>query len=612
MRKPAKRKPVKKAAKKSAVKSADAIDRPIKLKKLNRPQYASDAMAETMRSIGFKYAFVNPGSSYRGLHDSMVNYLGNRDPQAILCAHEDVCVHAAQAYAKASGEPALAMLHDLVGLMHGSMAIYNAFADQQPVVVMGGSGPADPKLRRGIDYEHSANVQGQIVRDWVKWDDEASTAQGVCDSIARAYKISNTGPMGPTYVSVDAGIQETKLTEAIDIPDMRAACNQPAPPPAANLDAVNETADMLIKAKTPVITGGRLMYKKESTKPLIQLVELLGAAYVEDRNCVCFPTAHPQNLTGVSGVIAKADVLLAIDSPDVNVIIDSYSSRVRGVVGASGKGTKVIDLSQNDYAIRSWTRLGGKVAPTAIQLLADPVVGLNQILAAVKKRLPKSRRAAMAARANKHARVHNAFIRSQQAMLKKRWNDTPLSPHRFVYEVFEAVRRKPWMLTVRGHRGWPQGIWQFKGAGENIGVSGGGGVGYGPGAMLGASLAARDQGRFPVAILGDGDFLMQSQALWSAVHMKIPLLCVINNTSWYNDEQHQIEVAKMRGRAPENAWIGTTTRDPEADLATIARGYGAWTEGPVEGDAITGALKRAVKEVEGGAVAVLDVRTTPR
>jgi acetolactate synthase-1/2/3 large subunit len=147
-----------------------------------------------------------------------------------------------------------------------------------------------------------------------------------------------------------------------------------------------------------------------------------------------------------------------------------------------------------------------------------------------------------------------------------------------------------------------------------MGVSGGGGVGYGPGAMVGSSIAANEQGRFPVAILGDGDFLMQSGALWTAVHMRVPLLCVINNnTSWFNDEQHQGEVAKMRGRPPENAWIGTTTRDPEADLATVARGYGAWAEGPVaDPDAFAPALRRAIREVEGGAVAVLDVRTSPR
>ncbi len=607
------RKPARRA--KPAAPAAD-VDKPVKIRKRNRPEYASDAFAETLRGLGFRYAFVNPGSSYRGLHDSLINYLGNRNPQVVLCNHEDICVHAAHGYAKATGQPTLAILHDLVGLMHGSMAIYNAYCDRQPVVVLGGSGPQDPKLRRGIDYLHSANVQGELVRPFVKWDDEAVTPESICESIARGTKIANTRPKGPVYISVDAGVQELKLGGSIEIPDPSLSCNQAPPPPGANPDAVQEAADLLVRARNPVITGGRIMHRPEAARPLRQLVELMGAAYVEDNNSNCLATSHPQNLTGIGGVVAKADVLLAIDSTDVTMLVDGYSSRVRGKTGAGAAGTAVIDLSQSDYTTKSWSRLGGKVAPTTMQLLCDSVVGMEQLIAALKPKLRKNKRATAAAetRRKRHARAHDAFIRSQQATLKKRWDETPISPHRFAHEVFQAVRRKRWLLTNRGHRAWPVGIWQFKGCGDYLGHSGGGGLGYGPGAMIGGALAAREQGRFPVGILGDGDFQMQSGALWTAVHMKIPLLCIINNnTSWYNDEQHQIEVAKMRNRPVENAWIATTTRVPELDLATVAKGWGAWTEGGIsDGDTLAAALKRAVKAVEGGAVAVLDVRNKSR
>lgn len=607
---------MRKPARRTAKSKVTEVDKPVKVRKRNRPEYASDAMAETLQGLGFRYAFLNPGSSYRGLHDSIVNYLGNRNPQAVLCSHEDICVHAAQGYAKASGTPGLAILHDLVGLMHGTMGVYNAYCDRQPVLVLGGSGPQDPRLRRSIDYLHSANVQGELVRPFVKWDDEAVTPEGVCESIARGYKIANTGPKGPVYVSVDAGVQETKLNGGIRIPDASLSSNQAPPPPAANLDAVEQAADMLIRARNPVITGQRIMHRAEAAAPLKRLVELTGAAYVEDSNGNCLPSHHPQNLTGIPGVVEKADVLLAVDSPDVTGLVDGYSSRVRGQVGGGGAGTKVIDLSQNDYMTRSWSRVGGKVAPTTLQLLADPVVGMEQLIDAVRSGLRRNTRARSSAEARRkrHARAHAAFLKGQQATLKKRWDEVPIAPHRFAHEVYQAVRRKPWLLTNRGHRAWPVSIWQFKGCGDYLGHSGGGGVGYGPGAMVGGAIAARDQGRFPVGIMGDGDFQMQSGALWTAVHMKVPLLCIINNnTSWFNDEQHQVEVAKMRKRAPENAWIATTTRVPECDLATVAKGWGAWSEGPItDGDQLAAALQRAVKEVEGGAVAVLDVRNAYR
>lgn len=603
---------MRKPARKAATPKTAVIDKPVRLRKRNRPEYGSDAMADTLQGLGFRYVFLNPGASFRGLHDSIVNYLGNRNPQMVLCNHEDVCVHAAQGYAKASGEPALAILHDLVGLMHGTMGVFNAYCDRQPVVILGGSGPQDPKKRRSIDYLHSANTQGELVRPFVKWDDEGVTPEAVCESIARGFKIANTGPKGPVYISVDAGVQETKLSGSIEIPDASLACNQPPPPPAANLEAVEQAAAMLVRARNPVISGQRVMHRREAAEPLKRLVELTGAAYVEDTNGNCFPTKHPQNLSGIRGVLGKADVVLAVDCPDVTALVSGYAARMRGHLGGTGSGTKIIDLSQNEYVTRSWSRVTGKVAPTTLQLLADPVVGMEQLIDAVRSGLRRNSRAraAVQARRKRHARAHDAFMKKQQATLKKRWDEVPISPHRFAHEVFQAVRRKPWLLTNRGHRAWPVGIWQFQGCGDYLGHSGGGGVGYGPGAMVGGALAARDQGRFAVGIMGDGDFQMSSGALWTAVHMKIPLLCIVNNnTSWFNDEQHQTEVAKMRKRPVENAWIGTTTRGPDCDLATVAKGWGAWGEGPItDGDQLAAALKRAVKEVEGGAVALLDVR----
>ncbi len=591
------------------------IDRPVKFRQRNRPEYASDAIAATLRNIGFEYAFLNPGSSYRGLHDSLVNFNGNRGPKAVLCSHEDICVHMAQGYSKATGRASLAILHDLVGLMHGTMAVYNAYCDRQPVVVLGGSGPADPKFRRSVDYHHSANVQGELVRPFVKWDDEAVTAEAICESIVRANKIATTGPKGPVYIAVDSGVQETKLDGAIDLLDPTLSCYQAPPPPGADPEVVNRVADMLLGAKFPVITGGYMNYDPAATLPLRQLVEIVGAAYVEDRRCTCMPTNHPQNLTDEPGIVQRADVLLAVDSRDVADIVGGYSSRVRGQLEGAVGATKIVDLSQNAYAYRSWSRVGGKVAPTTEQMLADPVVGMKQLTAAIKAKLGRGRkaRAAIEARKARFAKVKARLVRRQLAELKRRWGDSPISPHRFVHEIYQAVKRKPWVLTNRGHRAWPDGIWQFSGCGDCLGYSGGGGVGYGPGSLVGASLAARDQGRFPVGVVGDGDFMMQAGALWTAVHERVPLLCIINNnTSWWNDEQHQGEVARMRGRPPENQWIATTTRDPEVDLAAIARGYGAWAEGPVEDpDALGPALRRAVKEVEAGQVVVVNVRTTP-
>ncbi|HET9149571.1 MAG TPA: thiamine pyrophosphate-binding protein, partial [Alphaproteobacteria bacterium] len=283
----------------------------------NAPEYGSDAVVEVLKALSFPYVFVVPGSSFAGLQDSYVNYGGNTTPKTILCTHETTAVSMAHGYAMATGGPALVTLHDLVGLMNATMAIYNTYAARLPVVMLGGSGPADLKLRRSIDYAHSANVQGELVRPFVKWDDEPTTVEGVLESLAQAHKIATSQPMGPVYLSVDIGIQEGKLSAPVRIPDVRDPRYKAPPPPAALASAVERIADILLGATMPAIVCGRIGTDPAITAPLVELVEALGAAFHEDRNCVSFPSLHSQNLTGDGSIVAESDAVLCIDSLDI-------------------------------------------------------------------------------------------------------------------------------------------------------------------------------------------------------------------------------------------------------------------------------------------------------
>ena len=600
------------AARRKAVFSVEA---PKGTRKANKPAYGSDAVVELLNGFGFDYAFLNPGSSYRGLQDSIVNYNANVKPKVILGLHEDVVTAMAQGYATASGRPALCILHNLVGLMHGVMGIFNIYCSGMPVVILGGSGPSDINLRGPVDYLHSANTQGELVRSFVKWDDEATTVEGVLDSVMRGYKIANTSPKGPVYIAFDSGLQEQAFDESIERPNINHPRFQAPVPPAANADVIDRVADMLIKARYPMLIGGRVGYLPSATEPVRELVELLGAAYSEDRSFVSMATKHPQNLTGSREALKKSDVILAIDCADVHWSVGGYmGARSNTYKKLETQEQQIIDLSLNESTSRRWNRVGGPIANTAVQVMADPLTGLAQIIAAVKKRIVAERglAARFAKRAASIAKEKAELVKRQQMQLKERWDQNPISPGRMTAELFAAVRHKPWYLTLRNHRSWPEGAWEFDGAGQYAGHSSGGGLGHGTGASVGAAFACLDDGRFPVGIIGDGDFLMATVAIWTAVHYKVPLLIVINNnTSWYNDEEHQANIAKIRGRPSENAHIGTTTRDPDVDFIKVSEGYGAYTEGPiVEPKDLAGAFKRAVKVVEAGGVAVIDVRTS--
>lgn len=611
--KPAKATPKKQSTRRDAVFTVEA---PANTRKPNQPEFGSDAVVELLKGFGFDYAFLNPGSSFRSLQDSIVNYNSNVKPKVVLGLHEDVVTAMAQGYATASGKPALCILHNMVGLMHGTMGIFNIYCAGMPVVILGGSGPSDPALRGPVDYLHSANTQGELVRSIVKWDDEATTVEGVIDSVVRGYKIANTVPKGPVYIALDSGLQEQKLDAPIALPDVSEARFQPPTPPAASPEIIDQVVEMLIGANYPMIIGGRVGYLPAATEPVRELVELLGAAYSEDRSFVSMATRHPQNLTGSREALRKADVVLVIDCADVHWTMGGYAGRRSNTYKTDAGGRprqQVIDLSLNESANRRWSRVGGPIADTALQVMADPMVGLVQIIEAVKKRIAKERglTARFKRRADSIAQEKAELVKAQEKKLKARWDENPIAPGRMVAELYAAVKHKPWYLTLRNHRSWPEGAWRFDGAGQYAGHSSGGGLGHGTGATVGAGFACLDDGRFPVGIIGDGDFLMATGAVWSAVHYKVPVLMVINNnTSWFNDEEHQFKIAKNRGRPPENAYIGTTTRDPDVDFVKVCEGYGAYAEGPIsDPKKLAGVFKRAVKVVEDGSVAVVDVRT---
>jgi acetolactate synthase-1/2/3 large subunit len=550
------------------------------------------------------------------LHDSVVNYGNNTAPQLILCLHEEIAVSLAHGYAKASGLPAVAAVHDLVGLMHASMAVYNAACDMVPILLLGGSGPANPLARRPIDWLHSANTQGGFVRDYVKWDAEASTPEAFFPYVSRAHAIALTSPPGPTYVSLDAEAQEAELgpeTAAHGAsPASTASAASTALPHVPRLlpdpDIVARAAEMLVSAGNVVVVAGRTARDPKLTGPLVQLVEALGAAYQDERSSVCFPTVHEQNCNGDSGLLDDADVILAIGVGDLAKVLGHRL----GVPSRSGKRRSVIDVSYGDLGLRSWSNEGGPPRAADLQLVADHTAATLAILDAVRGRTAS---ADVQQRRGKAARERSLAVRDRlRRTVEDRWNDRPVSPARLVSEVWNCVRDLDWLLLLRNTRSWPEGVWEFRGVGDYLGDSGGGGVGYGPGAMVGGALHARDVGRFPVGIVGDGDFLMAAGALWTAAHYNIPMLVVVNdNGSLYNDEEHQRAVAVHRGRPVENSWIGMRISEPAVEIGQLARSYGCWATDPITDPEDLGKnLAEARNQVLAGEVAVVHVRTRPK
>ena len=344
-------------------------------------RYGSDLVVDLLRAVGIEHVALNPGATYRGLHDSLVNYGGNRAPELILTTHEEIAVALAHGYAKAKGRPMAAIVHDIVGLQHASMAIFNAFCDRAPVLVIGATGPMDATRRRPwIDWIHTALVQGTQVRDYVKLDDQPASVAAIPEAFLRAWRLARTEPQGPVYLCLDAGLQEQLLERPVPVPD--AARFQPATAPHADPRAIDEAARQLVEARFPLILVESLGRSPRAIGPLCRLAEQLAAPLVdlaaESQGRPSVPGHHPLDMSGARlEVVGEADVVLALDVTSFLTALGETDRSTREV-RLLNEGARVISISLDDYALRSWAHTFQSLVPVDLPIAADAALALSR------------------------------------------------------------------------------------------------------------------------------------------------------------------------------------------------------------------------------------------
>jgi len=571
---------------------AEPIERPLP-SGANAPAFGSDVIADTLRALDIPYIALNPGASYRGLHDSLVNYLGNSAPQMLLCLHEESAVAIAHGYAKVTGRAMAVALHSNVGLMHATMAIFNAWCDRMPVLLLGATGPVDAVKRRPwIDWIHTARDQGALVRPYTKWDDQPASPGAAREALMRALWIANTTPQGPVYVNLDAEMQEAKLAEPL--PPVDVARFMPPVAIAPDAESIARAAALLKAAKNIVMLIGRTSRNESTWSVRVALAEAINARVITClKTAASFPTDHPLHLGAPSvltpdaeglAALAKADVILSLDWVDLAGTLKAAK--------APGPDAKVVSVTIDHQIHNGWSMDHQGLPPVDVMLAADPEHAVSLLVDALGEE-PKGARDPL---------VPNEV----------RYQNGPLTVEHLAGALRDAVGDKPVSLTHLP-LSWNGAWWPFRHPLDFLGSDGGGGLGGGPGHTVGAALALKGTGRIPIGICGDGDFLMGATALWTAAHYRIPLLIVVaNNRSFYNDEVHQERVARMRNRPVENKWIGQRISDPDIDLAALARAQGALGFGPVEDvGQLAGTFAKAIAAVEQGEVAVVDVRVAP-
>ena len=553
--------------------------------------WGSDAVAAMLRALDVPYLALNPGASFRGLHDSLVNYLGNERPQMLLCLHEESAVAIAHGYARAAGRLMGVVLHSNVGLMHGTMAIFNAWCDRVPMLILGATGPWDAAKRRPwIDWLHTASDQGALVRDYTKWDNQPASVPAAYEALLRAVQIADTAPRGPTYVNLDAALQEAKIGPLPALPEVGRFKAPPAVLPGIEL--IKSAAKLLSEAKNPVILAGRCSRQESDRKNRVALAEKLNAKVMTDiKSGAAFPTDHalhaapPAAFLGDEGkkVLRDADVVLSLDWIDT-------AGTLKQAWGDAPVGAKVILVSPDQHSHRGWSMDYQGLPPADVYMICEPDPVLPLLLNEIRSR-------PAAVEAKKSIALENGEVLTLQSLAA----------------AFNEATAGRDVCLSRLPLGWHGAYRHFRHPMDYLGADGGGGVGAGPGLVVGTALALKGRTRIAAGILGDGDFLMGVTALWTAAHYKMPCLMVVaNNRSFYNDELHQERVAKERARPVENKWIGQRIDEPDIDLAMMAKAQGADGIGPVRSvKELKPALEKAIRSVLAGNVCVVDVRVQP-
>ena len=553
-------------------------------------RYGSDVVVELLREAGVEYVAFNPGATFRGIHDSLVH--SGSGPEIVLCPHESIAVAFAHGYAKAAGRPMAVLLHDVVGLQNAAMAIYNAWCDRVPILLIGGTGPmSKPDRRSWIDWIHTALVQGEQVRDYVKWDDQPVDLASLPESFARAWTTMLAAPSGPVYICIDAGIQEqeTPRTFGWDPVSSYAVPTPPAPAPS-DLQAL---AAALTGASFPALVTDYAGSTRTGFEALGELAELLASPVVDCGRRFNFPTNH--DLAADPEVLSQADVIVAVDVEDP-----------AGVLRSAAPEARVFNVTPAHLKLRSWSHDYQQLRPVERHVTATADTALPALIGActVDERIRGERRAMLA---KQSAGTRERARRDAKAATAV----GAVAPGQAAALLGELISEEDWTLVHGSYGGWERRLWSFERFGQHLGWHGGGGLGYGPGASIGAAVAL-GAGRLCLNIQPDGDLLYAPAALWTAARYSVPLLTVMNNNRQYqNTVEHASQVGLARRGSDETRHSGAAIGDPPVDYAALARSFGIWATGPItKPDALPEALAEALEVVRSGKPALVDLVTT--
>lgn len=582
---------------------------------------ASDYMVDVIKSMKIEYIYSNPASSFRGLHESLINYGKNTMPEFLTVTHEEASVAMCHGHFKATGKPQMALMHGTVGLQHAAMAVYNAWADRVPLIMIGGNDLDASKRPPGVPTVHSAQDINALVRDFTKWDDQPVSLQHFSQSFVRAYKYAMTPPYGPVMIALDAGVQQASIKpEEKDLYTPRYVAPSP---PHGDPNALREAAKLLVNAQNPVIVADRCARTQAGINSLVQLAELIQCPVVSQQNRLNFPNTH--YLSAGPAVVRNADVILGLELTDfwatVGGWVDNGDHDGHGLMESRHRpDVKLIHINSVELNTKSNLQDFQRFMPVDILMPADAEASLPMLIDFVKQAITGDRKSVFEQRAAARRKAHAQARQNMKQRAALGWDASPISIARMTAELWPHIKDLDWSMvnSSSGAAPWPLQYFPMDKHHQWLGRSGAAGQGYGPPASIGAALGNKSLGRFTFSYQGDGDLMYVPGSLWTATHHNIPMLMMVHNNRGYHQEVMHVQRLSNRRNRVANLGktmgpVGTSIENPDIDYATMAKSMGWWSAGPIKDPAELGTvLAKAVQVVRAGEPALIDVWSQPR
>ncbi|TFY86699.1 hypothetical protein DYL59_21330 [Pseudomonas kairouanensis] len=538
-------------------------------------KYFSDLLVDLLINQDIEYVCFNPGASFRGIHDSLVHHPDPAVPAILMCCHEEISVAIAHGYYKASGKHMAVLVHANIGLQHASMAIFNAWCDRVPLLVLGGNGPLDAALRRPwIDWIHTSQAIDKLLSGYTKWTDMPISQAATLESVQRALKLCAAEPHAPCYIAIDSAVQEEPLTDGLALPA--------GPLPKERLPALDDQqltvlVERLLAARHPVIAVDYAGLNDEQAEGLLQLATDTGAAIISRNGRYNVPNTHPLVFQDHDAhLLGECDFLLALEVQDLYGLLANSGQ-------APHAGLYIATLGTHSLLISSWVADSQKLVNADLSLNANVVASIARIQHAVRERT-RSVSAEVSERLERiaqHKRARNQALLAQVSQPAQ-----GLTIAQALIAIHEAIGQRPWVLTNTGSvtiDTLVRQLWPIDRSEAYIGMSGGAGLGYGLGAAIGGALAHKGTDRLCINLQSDGDLLYTPSALWTLAAYDIPLLVlVINNRLYLNSKQHAERIADLRQRPQDLSNLATSFLEHEVDFVALANSFDLYSPGSAD------------------------------